>query len=87
MLQLLTGDGDHVSLPRMYARFLAVGLTLFLLGAFIVRHTVRRGVYLELATPGGRRKLSVGKAFVAAQFAADLAEARSEYGYSIETLD
>jgi hypothetical protein len=69
---------------RLGGRLVLVSLMLVGLGLVIVRHCVRRGVYLELETERGVRKLTVGKSVPIADLQAALPDVAKRYGYFIE---
>jgi hypothetical protein len=60
------------------------GVMCFVIGLFLVRHALRRGVYLDLDTDRGRRKLAVGKSAAADDLRTAVREAKRDYGYILE---
>jgi hypothetical protein len=56
-------------------------------GAIIVKNSLRRGFYLELATPIEVRKLTIGTMITQAALSAFILRARDELGYVIEVDD
>lgn len=69
---------------RGTAAFAVGGGVMAGLGAMMLRHSIRRGLYLELETTSGVRKLAIGKAIDPTEVATFVTRAREELGYDIE---